>query len=291
MSLGQLLSQGLTFGAIFATVALGYHLIYETTGILNFALGEQLAIAGLIALSFTNVGLPLPVAVVSAVVVGTLVGVVAERLALTPAKRMGPVGPIIASIGVALVLIHGRNLVWGPNPRDFPPFSGAPNESVAFLDGQWLLQSFWIIGLVALLTAALLWFLRRSAWGRAWRATAQSPLGARLSGIRPAFVSAGSVGLASGMVTLTGITVAPVVLAGGFFGLDFGVKGFAAAIVGGFHSTLGVIVGGLLVGLLDSYLVGAFSDEWADMVLFGLLIVALLVRPHGLFGQAAVDRA
>lgn len=291
MNTGQLLSQGITFGSIFAIMALGYHLIYVTSGVLNFALGEQMVVAGLIALSFIGLGLPLPLAILAAVIVGGLLGVIYERIALAPAKRMGPVGPIITSIGVALIFTHGRTLLWGPNPRNFAPFTGGANASVQFLGGAWLVQSFWVLAVAAGMTVALLWFLQGSSWGRAWRATAQSALGARICGVNPSLVNAGSVGIASAMVTLTGIAISPIVLAGGFFGLDFGVKGFAAAILGGFHSTGGVIVGGLIVGLLDSFLVGAFSDEWADMALYGLLILALLVRPHGLFGHAEVDRA
>lgn len=291
MAVGQLLSQGLTFGAVFAVVALAYHLIYVTTGFLNFALGEQMAVGGLLALTLMGMGVPLPLAIALAVLVGALVAGVYERIAMTPARPMGPAGPILASIGVALVLTHGRTLLWGPNPRSFPAFTGAENATIGFLGGRWLLQSFWIIGLALVATGALLWFLRVTPWGRRWRATAQDPLGARLCGVNPRAVSTGSVALAGGLVTLMGIAIAPISLAGGFFGLEFGVKGFAAAIIGGFDNTTGVMVGGLVIGLLDSFLAGTVSGAAADAVLYGLLILALLVRPHGLLGTPAVDRA
>lgn len=291
MAVGQLLSQGLTFGAVFAVVALAYHLIYVTTGFLNFALGEQMAVAGLMVLTLIGMGLPLWLAVVVAVLLGALIAALYERIAMTPAKPMGPAGPILASIGVALVLTHGRTLLWGPNPRSFPAFTGGQNATVDFLGGRWLVQSFWIIALALLVTAGLLWFLRVTPWGRRWRATAQDPLGARLCGVNPQMVSTGSVALAGALVTLMGIAIAPISLAGGFFGLEFGVKGFAAAIIGGFDNTTGVMLGGLIVGLLDSFLAGSISSSAADAVLYGLLIVALLIRPHGLFGTPAVDRA
>jgi len=287
----QLFSQGITFGSIFALIALGYHLIYVTTGVLNFALGEQMVIAGLLALTLFEAGLPMPLAIAGAVVTGTVIGVVYERLALAPAARLGAVGAIIASIGVALVLIHGRTLVWGPNPRDFPPFTGVGNQSVDFLGGRWLLQSFWVIGLTALATVGVFAFLHLTAGGRGWRATAQNRTGARLSGINPSLVAVGAVALASAMVTLGGITISPIVLAGGFFGLEFGVKGFFAAILGGFESTIGVIVGGVVVGMLDSFLVGLVSEAWADIALYLLLIVVLLVRPHGLLGRREAAQA
>ncbi len=291
MNIGQLLSQGLTFGAIYAAIALGYHLIHVSSGVLNFALGEQLAVAGLICLTFLDAGLPLPLAIVAAVVVGTLLGAAYDRLALAPSKRMGPTGPIIASIGVALIYTHGRTLVWGPNPRDFPPFTGSANETVEFLGARWLIQSFWVIGIALGVALLIFWFLRWTSYGRAWRATAESSLGARLSGIDPAAVETWSVAAVSAMLTLVGIAAAPIVLAGGFFGIAYGVKGFAAAILGGFDSTPGVLVGGLMVGLVDSFLIGTFGREWSDIILFLLLIVTLIVRPTGLLGRPELSRA
>lgn len=288
---GQVLATGMTFGAIYAAVALGYHLIYVSSGVLNFALGEQLAVAGLVVLSALAWGVPLVPAMAFAVLAGALFGALYERAALRPAGRMGPVGPLIASVGVAIVIAQGRVLIWGPNPRPFQPFTGEPNQSVPLLGGQWPVQALWVIGLVVASTALLVAFLRGTRRGREWRATAQNPLGARLSGVDPSRVALGSVAVASALVTLVGVAVAPLVLAGGFYALDFGVRGFAAAIVGGFTSTSGVLLGGILIGLLDAYLVAAFSAEWADIVLYGLLIAALLLRPRGILGRERVARA
>lgn len=289
---GQLLSSGVTFGAIYAMVALGYHLIYVSSGILNFALGEQLAISGLIALSFHEMGLPMPIAIATAILVGGLIGLVYERMALAPAQRSLPgAGPIITSVGVSLILTHGRTLVWGPNPSAFPPFSGEPNAAVDFLGGRWLVQSFWVIGLVTAITLLLLFFLRRTFWGRQWRAAAQNPTGARLCGVNPAAVTAGSVVVASVLVTMGGIAIAPIVLAGGFYGLAFGVKGFVAAILGGFESTGGAIVGGMTIGILESFLAGQLSNAHADIILFAVLILMLIVRPKGLIAVREASRA
>jgi len=125
----QVLATGLTYGAIFGVVALGYHLIYVSSGMLNFALGEQLAIAGLVVLSLQGIGVPLVLAIAAAVVIAAVFGATYERLALRPALKMGLVGPLIASVGVAIVIGQARVLIWGPNPRSFPPFSGEPNET------------------------------------------------------------------------------------------------------------------------------------------------------------------
>lgn len=288
----QLLASGITFGAIYAIVALGYHLIYVASGVLNFALGEQLAVGGLIALSIHGVGIPMVPAIVLAVIVGGGLGVVYERIALAPAQRSMPgVGPIITSIGVALVYTHGRTLVWGPNPRAFPPFTGGDNEAVSFLGGRWLIQSFWVVGLCLLAGALLVVFLSRTSWGMAWRANAQNPLGARLCGVNPAIVSAGAVGLASALVTLGGVAIAPIVLAGGFYGLAFGVKGFIAAILGGFESTKGAIAGGFTLGIIEAFLGGTLTKAIAEIVLFGVLLVMLMVRPRGLLATREATRA
>jgi branched-chain amino acid transport system permease protein len=287
----QVLATGLTYGVIFALVALGYHLIYVSSGMLNFALGEQLAVAGLVVLSLTSAGVPFVLAVVLAVAAGAAFGAGYERLALRPAMRMGLIGPLIASVGVAIVIGQGRVLIWGPNPRPMAPFTGQPNQSVGFLGGRWPVQSFWIIGLAVLTAAALLLFLRYTWYGRAWRATAQSRVGARLSGIDPSVVSLSAVAVASALVAIAGIAIAPIVLAGGFYALDFGVRGFAAAIIGGFTSTAGVLVGGVIIGLLDAWLVAALSAAWSDVVLYGALALALVLRPRGLLGREGVSRA
>jgi branched-chain amino acid transport system permease protein len=287
----QVLATGLTYGVIFALVALGYHLIYVSSGMLNFALGEQLAVAGLVVLSLMTAGVPFVLALVVAVGAAVVFGAAYERIALRPALRMGLIGPLIASVGVAIVIGQGRVLIWGPNPRPFEPFSGAPNESVGFLGGRWPIQSFWIIGLAVVSAGALLLFLRFTWYGRAWRATAQSPVGARLSGIDPSIVSLSAVAVASALVTVAGVAVAPIVLAGGFYALDFGVRAFAAAIIGGFTSTAGVLIGGLLIGLLDAWLVAALSAAWSDVVLYAILALALLLRPRGLLGREGVSRA
>jgi branched-chain amino acid transport system permease protein len=284
----QLIAQGITFGSIYALMALGYHLIFVSTGILNFALGEQLVISGLIVLSLVGAGVPMLPAIVIAVLIGAAIGALYERLVFKPAERMGHIGPIIGSVGVLLVIYYGRNLVWDAEPRAFPPFSGTPNQAVQLLGGRWLVQSFWVIGLTAAILLALTVFFRYTRWGRAWRAVAQSDVGARLCGINPGIVAAGSVALAGGLVTAAGIAIAPIALAGGFYGLTFAIKGFAAAIVGGFDSTPGVVIGGLLVGLLESFAIGFGSSEIANIILYGLLVGVLLVRPVGIFGTRTV---
>jgi branched-chain amino acid transport system permease protein len=287
----QVFATGVTYGAIYGAIALGYHLIYVSSGMLNFALGEQVAVAGLVVLSFMTWGLPLVPAIALALVCSAAFGALYERVAMRPALKMGLVGPLIASVGVAIIIAQGRVLIWGPNPKSFEPFTGAPNESVSFLGAQWQIQSFWVIGLVVASTVLLLLFLKRTAAGRSWRATAQSSVGAQLSGVDPRLVSMAAVAVASVLVTVAGVAVAPLVLAGGFYGLDFGVRAFAAAIIGGFTSTYGVLVGGLIIGVLDAWLVAAFSAAWADVGLYGLLIVMLLVRPLGFFGHEGVSRA
>jgi len=287
----QVLATGTTYGAIFGAIALGYHLIYVSSGMLNFALGEQLAISGLGVISLQAFGLPLIPAIMVALLVAGLFGAGYERIALRPAMRMGLIGPLIASVGVSIVIAQGRVLIWGPNPRPFPPFTGEPNQAVDFLGGRWQIQSFWIIGLVTLSTLCLLVFLRYTSLGRAWRATSQSPVGARLSGINPSLIAMSSVALASVLVTVAGIAIAPLVLAGGFYGLNFGVRAFAAAILGGFSSTGGVLVGGLVIGLLDAWLAAALSVAWSEIALYGLLILVLLIRPTGFFGREVVTRS
>lgn len=290
LDVSQILFSGLTMGSIYALVALGYHVIYVATRVLNFAVGEQLALAGLLALTLLGLGLPMVVAVPVAVLAGLALGVAYERLFLRAAYAHGEARAMIATFGIALLIFNGKQLIWGVDPRPFPPFTGAPNEAVGFLGANVLIQSFWVYAVLIGSLAVLWYFFERTIWGKAMRAAAWNERAAQLVGINPGLVKATSTAIASALATLAGITIAPSLLAGGPYGLALGVKAFAGAIVGGLYSPTGVVAGGLLVGIFEAYVSRFISSNLRDPIIFAILIVMLLVRPSGLFGRGEVTK-
>lgn len=288
--LGQLLVSGLSMGSIYALLALGYHLIHVSARVINFALGEQMAIAGLFALTLMSAfRMPLALAVVLSVLIGAAVGLLYEVLALRPAYKQSHAA-IICSIGLSTVLLQGKGLLWGKDPRPFPDFSGSANAVVNILGARVLVQSLWVIGLMLVAVILVDRFFALTMLGKAMRAAAMNQQAARLVGIDPALVKTSAVVLASALATLAGLTAAPFLLAGGFYGLPVGIKGFTAAIIGGYERSLAVVAGGLIVGVFEALLTGLISSSLRDMITFALLIVALAVKPEGIFGAREVSK-
>ncbi len=287
----QFLIAGLTMGAVYALVGLGYHIIIRATRAINFAQGDQVVMGGLIALTFINgAKFPLFIAVVLSLVIGGVIGLAYERLALRPTYKTGQISTVIASIGVSLFFFHGQGLVWGKEAQAFPPFTGGQNDVVNVLGAKVLVQSLWAFGLLALSLIVLNLFFERTIYGKAMQAAATNELGAQLSGISPNRMKAYSVGLASALASLAGVMIAPFTLAGGALAMPIGIKGFAGAMVGGLGSPIGVVAGGLIVGVVESFAAGLLASGYRDPVAFSLLLLVLLFRPSGLFGSESKSR-
>lgn len=287
----QFLIAGLTMGAVYALVGLGYHIIIRATRAINFAQGDQVVMGGLIALTFINgAKFPLFIAVVLSLVIGGVIGLAYERLALRPTYKTGQISTVIASIGVSLFFFHGQGLVWGKEAQAFPPFTVGQNDVVNVLCAKVLVQSLWAFGLLALSLIVLNLFFERTIYGKAMQAAATNELGAQLSGISPNRMKAYSVGLASALASLAGVMIAPFTLAGGALAMPIGIKGFAGAMVGGLGSPIGVVAGGLIVGVVESFAAGLLASGYRDPVAFSLLLLVLLFRPSGLFGSESKSR-
>ncbi len=289
----QLIVAGLTVGAQYALVALGIHMILRATRVVNFAQGEFTVLGGLLALTLEQrLHLNGWFALIGATVLGFGLGVLFEVAVLRPATRAGETGVAIATIGAVFVLLYGHALVpdWGSVPQPIPAFSGNISDTLAFAGTTIQVQSLWILGLLAIALAALWAFTERTYYGKAIRAAADNPLGARLIGIDVRMTRAISVGLGIALACYGGTIIGPLTLVGGVAGTSIAIKGFVAAIVGGLESPLGCVAGGLVVGVVQKLLEGRLSYELADPIVYSLLLVALLVRPQGLFGRAAAVR-
>jgi len=290
--LPALIAAGLTVGSGYALVALGIHIILRATRVVNFAQGEFVILGGLLAYTgVTALHLNIWVALLAATAAGFALGLAFERVVLRPAARVGELAVTIASIGTVYVLLYGHALIWGSLPEPLPFFSGGER------DAQWHVlgvdvaaQQLWVLGLLAGALAGLYLFFERTTFGKAIRAAAANPLGARLVGIDVDRTRAVSVGIAIALAAFGGTIIGPITLVGGAGGIAIAIKGFVGAIVGGLDSAVGCVVGGLLVGVMEKLLEGQFSYGIVDPAIYSLLLAVLLIRPQGLFGARAAVR-
>lgn len=288
----QLLVSGLALGAVYALVALGYNAIFRTSQVVNFAQGELLMIAALIAVGLytwydASVWLAFPAAILLAVLVGLLV----ERLAVRPLqdKGAGAVGWIVTTLGAGITIRAAAFLFWGTRDAPMPKYLGGSRVirigDVAVSEDEIIM----IASVVAVLLV-LEAINRFTITGKALRATACDREMARLVGIPAGRMIAASFALGAGLAAIGGILLTNFTVSTPYMGIDIGLKGFAAAALGGLGSPLGGVLGGLLIGLAEVfgafYISSAIKDAIALLLLFGLL----LIRPEGLLGQHATEK-
>lgn len=284
----QFLFSGITVGATYALAALGFTLIYNASHVINFAQGEFIMLGGMLAVVFSQAGLPMPVALALAIVVPAVVGVLVEKLAIEPVRGAQTVTLIIITIGVSLV-IRGLIQVWlGKGTFALPPFSG--DRPIEVLGATLLPQSLWVLGIAALVVAGLWVFFNRTLAGKAMLASSCNPLAAELVGINTGWVLFMSFALSAALGALGGILVAPITFTSYDVGIMLGLKGFVAAVVGGLGSGLGAVVGGLLVGVIEAMGAGYVSSAYKDALPFALILFILFFMPRGLFGAAVTER-
>ena len=287
-SLVQFLLSGLTTGAIYALVALGFAIIYNASHVINFAQGEFVMIGGMATAAFIATGLPMPLAIVLAILVAVIVGLALEKLAVEPARNASVVTIIIITIGASITLRGLASIVWDKKIHSIPAFSG---EAPIAIGGATLLpQVLWVLGASAAAVAALWWFFNRTLTGKAMLAVSYNRLAAQLMGISVRKVLLLSFGLSAGLGALAGILIAPISFTSWDIGVMLGLKGFAAAILGGLGSGPGAIAGGLALGLVEALGAGYVSSAYKDAFAFVILLAALVFLPNGFFGRRAAER-
>ncbi len=283
----QYLVAGLTVGSIYGMIGLGFTLIYNATGIVNFAQGEFVTLGALIAISASGVGLPMPLAVVIAVIAVTVLGAALEWGAIRPARNPSVITLIVITVGVSILLRGAAMWVWGPDPLPLRAFSG---ESPLMLGKVSILpQHLWIMGTLFSSMLALRLFADKTQAGKAMRACSINREAARLVGIPARRMVRLSFALSALLGALAGAVVAPLTMARYDMGIMLGLKGFCAAILGGLGNPVGAAVGGLLLGSLESLGAGFSPTGWSgykDALAFAVMLVVLLVRPTGLLGKA-----
>jgi branched-chain amino acid transport system permease protein len=287
----QLVVSGLAVGSVYALVALGFALIFATVRVVNFAQGEFVMVGALAGYS-AHVGLGLPLVVAMGAAGGVTIGVAlaTERLAVRPLRgQAAGIAWVVSTLGVGLMLRSGAAAAWGKVPLPFPAPFGTGRVLVGGLAFVPQEAATLLLAVGAMLLLETL--RRRTIVGKAMRAVAFNPDAARLVGINVTSASLLAFAASALLAALAGILIAPLSNASSEMGTLLGIKGFAAAAVGGLGTFQGALAGGLILGLVEVLAAGLLWPGFSDVAAFLLLILILLVRPWGLFGRDEGTRA
>jgi len=284
----QFTASGLTVGAVYALVALGFTLIYNTSQVVNFAQGEFVMLSGMTTVFGAAAGIPLPLAALLAVCVTVAFGLLLYHLAIAPARGASVVTLIIITIGASIMMRGLASVVFDKNFHSFrSPLGDTP---IKFAGAAILPQSLLILAGAAIIVVSLWLFLNRTLLGKSMLATAANPLAAELVGINTSRMIGLSFALSALIGAIGGILATPITLTSYSAGTFLALKGFVAAMLGGMGSPLGAVVGGLLLGLFEQYGAGYLSSQYKDAIAVIVLLVVLFTMPSGLFGKRTVER-
>lgn len=284
----QYIFSGITNGSVYAAVAVGFTIIYSTTGVLNFAQGEFVMLGGMVAVSLAAF-VPLPVAVGAAVLIVGLTGALLEFVFFRRLRRHSVLQMIVITIGLSIVIREVSLHIWDEQVRSLPFFTGRSVSSLHVFHASVSPQVLWVLGTVAAAVTALYVGMRYSLIGRAMRACASNPEAAQLSGVNLAGMRTLAFALSAALGALAGCVTSPLTMTQYDMGTGLAIKGFAAAVLGGLGNPMAAVAGGLLVGLAESFSVSVLPAAYKDATAFAILILVLLVCPRGLFGARAVS--
>jgi branched-chain amino acid transport system permease protein len=286
----QVALSGLATGAIYGLIAVGYSLTFMTTRALNFALGMWVMLGGMLTYSLIVLHGLHPLLALPLILVALFVlGLVAERFTVLPFLRAGSDVWVMSTLAVGLLLIDFAEIIWGRSPVPVPPFLG---KDPIYLGAVTILpQQLLIIAAACITFLALDLFYRRTLMGKAFRAVAHSGDVSSLMGIDTRRVQAVSYAAAAALAGLAGFLVVPLTLAEPQLGTVLGLKAFAIAIIAGLAAPRGILVCGLAYGALEALISGYFYTGIRDILGFSLMILALFLKPEGLFGQRIEERA
>jgi branched-chain amino acid transport system permease protein len=302
----QQVLNGLIIGSLYAMVALGYTMVYGILALINFAHGEIVMLGAMVAVTvltlMTGLGVPvqfaLLLALVAAVTVCVLTGILMERVAYRPLRNAPRLAPLITAIGVSIILQNLAMIIWGRQYLSFPPVLDV--QVYTWLGATVTNVQLMIVGVAALTMGGLLLLVHRTRLGRAMRATAQNREVAALMGVDTNRVIAATFAVGSALAAVAGLLIAAYYgIAHYNMGFTLGLKAFSAAVLGGIGNIPGALLGGLLLGVIESLGAGYIGDltggflgsHYQDIFAFFILILVLIFRPSGLLGERVADRA
>lgn len=294
--LAQFLFSGLAQGSIYAIVAVGFTIIFSSTEVVNFAQGEFVMLGALLSYwMVVGLGWPIFLAVPAAALVALLVGIILGWVLMRPLKDASTVSLIIITVGASILIQGVANhlmILWGKDQVALPSFSG--DTPILLTLPYWLThqqdalpvviipQQLWVMGLAAVMMLGLTLFFQRTMLGKALRAVAANRHGARLIGVNVSRMVMGAFALSAFIGAIAGTAIAPISSGSYDMGTMMGLKGFAAAIVGGLGNFPGSIIAGLLLGVLETFGAGLISSDYKDAFAFIILLVVLFISPQGI---------
>ena len=293
----QQVINGLSLGAIYALIALGYTMVYGVLRLINFAHGDVYMLGAFAGYYLANaLGLDATPSIPGTIVVTigamgicALIGIVIERLAYKPVRHHSRLASLITAIGVSLLLEYGGQVVFGASPRFFPQM--IRSETYSFGGAQVTNQSLLIIVVAVVVMFGLQFIVHRTRMGKAMRATSYNLAAAKLMGINTDRVIAFTFALGSALAAVGGVMVALAIpRIDPLMGLMTGLKAFVAAVLGGIGNIPGAMVGGMLIGLMETSISATAYSTYRDAVAFTVLILILIVRPAGIMGSAGVEK-
>jgi branched-chain amino acid transport system permease protein len=280
---------GITIGSIYAMVAIGFNVIYNVTEAINFAQGEFVMLGGLVMVLFrVTLNIPVVISLPLTIMVVTVVGVLLDRLVIRPIRKPSVLSMIIATIGAAFFIKGAAMFIWGKDPFDLPPFTG--RNPINFLGAVILPQSLWVVGFLVAVVITLTLFFDRTILGKALRACAVNPNASSLVGINVQYMILVSFAMSAAIGAVGGIVITPISLMEYDRGAMLAVKGFAACVLGGMGSFYGAVMGGLIIGLIESLGAGLISSGYKDAFALLVLLFVLFLKPSGLFGSAEISK-
>ncbi len=284
----QLLAAGITMGAIYALVALGFVIIVRASQIINFAQGEFVMLGGVVTFFFIKgAGLPYPLAALAAVLVVICIGLLLHLLVIYPLRKASVLILIMATVGASIVLSNTSALLFGTLPKALPPFSGDLPLEIG--DIRIAPQGLWVFGATFFLFFVLYLLSHRTLLGKAMEASSTDPLGADLTGIARNFMVFLAFGVSAGVGAIAGVLVTPLFYTSYNAGTLLGFKGFIAAVVGGWGKNSGAILGGFVLGIVESTSIAFIPAGYKDAVAFVVLLLILYFRPKGILGSPYID--
>ncbi len=274
---------GLSIGSIYALVAIGYTMVYGIIKLINFAHGDLIMVGAYSVLLCMGLGLGFVPAVIISMVAVAIIGIILEKLAYKPVREADRINALITAIGVSIFLQNAVMLIAGPNPRTFPTtFSG--NVVILGYPVEKICVVTIIVAFICMITLAL--FIKFTKMGKAMRAVSEDAKAARLMGINVDTTISLTFAIGSALAVIAGAlycSAYPTV--NSTMGAMFGLKAFVAAVLGGIGIIPGAMVGGLLLGVVESLTKGFLPSQLSDAITFSILILVLLVKPTGLFGK------
>ena len=285
----QYIVAGITYGTIYAIVAIGFNIIYNATGIINFAQGEFVMLGGMAAVTFQQF-MPIPLAIAAAVVVTMIVGAFIEIVFIRWLYKPSVLRMVIITIGVSILIREAALHIWGESVRALPYFTGSSVTSIN-LGGVFISpQVLWVVGISGIMVALLGGFFNYTLPGRQMRACSANREAARLCGINVRNMVTLSFMLSAMIGALGGCVVSPITYVQYDSGTPLAIKGFTVAILGGLGNSVAAVGAGMLLGILESFSVSILPAAYKDAVSVAILLGILFVRPSGIFGSVEAAR-